>query len=39
MAVNDVPIFGTSYTSTDGVTFNRNPNFNYRFSLILSEKP
>lgn len=39
VAVNDVPIFGTSYTSTDGVTFNRNPNFNYRFSLILSEKP
>lgn len=39
VAVNDVPIFGTSYTSTDGVTFNQNPNFNYRFSLILSEKP
>lgn len=39
VAVNDVPIFGTSYTSTDGVTFNRNANFNYRFSLILSENP
>lgn len=40
VAVNDVPIFGTSYTSVDGgATFNRNANFNYRFSLILSEKP
>jgi hypothetical protein len=33
---NDVPIFGLSYTSTDGVTFNRVNNFNFRFSLILS---
>jgi hypothetical protein len=36
VAVNDVPIFGLSYTSTDGVTFTRVANFNFRFSLIVS---
>jgi hypothetical protein len=37
---NDVPIFGLSYTSTDGgVTFVQNPQFNYRFSLVVSSKP
>lgn len=37
VASNDVPIFGLSYTSTDGVTFSRNSTFNFRFSLVLSE--
>jgi hypothetical protein len=36
VAVNDVPINGLSYLSTDGVAFNRVTNFNFRFSLILS---
>lgn len=35
--VNDVPIFGLSYTSNDGVTFTQNTAFNFRFSLVLSE--
>lgn len=34
---NDVPIFGLSYTSADGIAFNRNNLFNFRFSLVLSE--
>jgi hypothetical protein len=33
---NDAPIFGLSYVSFDGATFIRDPNFNYRFSLVLS---
>ncbi|MEK6286263.1 MAG: hypothetical protein AABO57_11020 [Acidobacteriota bacterium] len=33
---NDVPIFGFSYLSTNGVTFNKVVNFNFMFSLILS---
>lgn len=37
VAVNDVPIFGLSYTSDDGVTFNQVANFNFRFRLITSE--
>jgi hypothetical protein len=37
VAVNDVPIFGLSYTSDDGVTFNQVGNFNFRFQLIVSE--
>ena len=37
VAMNDVPIFGLSYLSTNGVTFNRVNTFNFRFSLILSE--
>ncbi|HSK79142.1 MAG TPA: hypothetical protein VLQ45_22000 [Thermoanaerobaculia bacterium] len=37
VAVNDVPIFGLSYTSDDGVTFNQVANFNFRFQLIVSE--
>ncbi|HSK79140.1 MAG TPA: matrixin family metalloprotease [Thermoanaerobaculia bacterium] len=37
VAVNDVPIFGLSYFSADGVTFNQVANFNFRFQLILSE--
>jgi hypothetical protein len=34
---NDVPIFGLSYNSSDGVVFTRNTTFNFRFSLVLSE--
>jgi hypothetical protein len=34
-----VPIFGQSFVSTDGTTFNRVANFNFRFSLGLVEKP
>jgi hypothetical protein len=34
---NDVPIFGLSYMSDDGVAFIRNTQFNFRFSLVLSE--
>lgn len=34
---NDAPIFGLSYTSADGVTFNQNATFNFRFQLIVSE--
>lgn len=37
VAVNDVPIFGLSYLSDDGVTFNQVANFNFRFRLITSE--
>jgi len=38
VAVNDVPIFNLSYISDDGgVTFNRVPNFNFRFSLRLAQ--
>ena len=38
VAVNDVPIFGLSYTSTDGgATWNKVTNFNFRFSLIVSK--
>jgi Matrixin len=37
VAVNDVPIFGLSYLSTDGgATFSRVTNFNFRFALELS---
>jgi hypothetical protein len=38
-ATNDVPINGLSYTSADGVTFTQVTNFNFRFSLVLSESP
>jgi hypothetical protein len=31
---NDAPIFGFSFTSDDGVTFNQVPNFNFRFQLL-----
>ncbi len=37
VAVNDVPINGLSYTSNDGVTFTQVGNFNFRFSLVLSD--
>jgi hypothetical protein len=37
VAANDVPIFGLSYTSNDGLAFDRDPRFNFRFSLVLSE--
>ncbi|HSN88295.1 MAG TPA: hypothetical protein VL025_16160, partial [Thermoanaerobaculia bacterium] len=37
LAVNDVPIFGLSYISEDGVTFEQLANFNFRFQLIVSE--
>ncbi len=36
-ATNDVPIFGLSFTSPDGVTFTRNNSFNFRFSLIVAK--
>lgn len=36
---NDAPIFGYSYTSTDGVTWNQVTNFNFRFSLVMAPKP
>lgn len=39
VAVNDVPVNGFSYVSTDGVTFNQVANFNFRFSLVLSARP
>lgn len=31
---NDVPIFGLSYLSPDGVTFNQVADFNFRFQLL-----
>ena len=35
---NDVPIAGLSYVSSDGgATFVQNTQFNFRFSLVLSE--
>lgn len=34
---NDVPIFPLSYTSSNGTSFIRDPRFNFRFSLVLSE--
>jgi hypothetical protein len=37
VAANDVPIFGLSYISTDGVTWNQVTNFNFRFSLIVTK--
>jgi hypothetical protein len=36
-STNDVPIYGLSYTSPDGVTFTRNNTFNFRFSLIVAK--
>jgi len=36
---NDAPIFGYSYTSTNGTTWARNDTFNYRFGLALSGFP
>jgi hypothetical protein len=36
---NDVAIFGQSFVSTDGTTFTRVANFNFRFSLGLVERP
>ncbi|HEY0511875.1 MAG TPA: matrixin family metalloprotease [Thermoanaerobaculia bacterium] len=38
-ATNDVPLYGLSYLSTDGVTFNQVNNFNFRFSLIVTKAP
>jgi hypothetical protein len=35
--VNDVPIFGQSYMSNDGVVFTGNTAFNFMFSLVLAE--
>lgn len=35
VAANDVPIFGLSYTSPDGVTFNQVADFNFRFQLLV----
>lgn len=36
VASNDVPIFGLSYVSDDGVTFTKTNTYNFRFSLIVS---
>jgi hypothetical protein len=36
-ATNDVPIFGYSYLSTDGVTWTQVTNFNFRFSLVVTK--
>jgi hypothetical protein len=36
VAANDAPIFGYSYVSTDGVTWNQVANFNFRFSLLAT---
>lgn len=37
---NDVPIFGLSYLSSDnGATFSQSGNYNFMFSLVLSEAP
>jgi hypothetical protein len=33
---NDVPFFGLSFRSPDGVTFARDTLFNFRFSLVLA---
>jgi hypothetical protein len=38
-ATNDVPIYGFSYRSTDGVTFSQDSKYNYRFSLIVTKAP
>lgn len=35
---NDVPIFGYSYVSNDGVTFTQDTTFNFMFSLLFSER-
>lgn len=37
VATNDVPIFGYSYTSPDGVTWSQVTNFNFRFSLVVTK--
>lgn len=37
VAANDVPIFGYSYTSPDGVTWSQVTNFNFRFSLVVTK--
>jgi len=34
---NDVPIYGLSFSSADGVTFNRSNTYNFRFSLIVAK--
>ena len=39
VTTNDVPIANLSYISTDGASFTPVPNFNFMFSLILSERP
>ena len=36
-ATNDVPIFGYSYVSADGVTWTQVTNFNFRFSLVVTK--
>ncbi len=37
VASNDAPIFGYSYVSTDGATWNQVTNFNFRFSLVVTK--
>ncbi|HEY4564802.1 MAG TPA: hypothetical protein VIJ36_17595, partial [Thermoanaerobaculia bacterium] len=37
VASNDVPIFGYSYVSTDGTTWNQVANFNFRISLVVTK--
>lgn len=36
---NDAPIFGLSFVSDDGETFQQLTNFNFMFSLVLSRVP
>jgi hypothetical protein len=36
---NDVPVFGLSYISDNGTTWTPHAVFNFRFSLVLSERP
>ena len=34
---NDVPIYGLSYISTDGVTWSQVNGYNFRFSLVVAK--
>jgi hypothetical protein len=36
---NDVPVFGLSYISDNGTTWAPHAVFNFRFSLVLSDRP
>lgn len=37
--VNDVPIAGLSFTSTDGMSWTASADFNFMFALVLSDTP
>jgi hypothetical protein len=36
-ATNDVPIYGLSYTSADGITWSQSTLYNFRFSLVVAK--